>query len=318
MLVVNETDAMDAIQIEALVDELRSVFAGAVQLPPRQIVRNPGTDHRLLLVMPAFEESGAGVVKLATVYSDNPTRGIERIHAAIVAFSEDGVPFAILDGGVITKLRTGAASALASTYLSRTDATNLVVIGTGAIAPFMAYAHASVRPIKKITVLGRNQARCDATVRSIQRLLAKSSREEPAVRVGASFEDSISKADIITCATSASSPILAGRLVRPGTFVDLVGSFSPDHREADDEAMLLGRIFVDTMEGALTEAGDIVEPISRGVLKRTSIAGELADLVTGRVAGRREAAEITLFKSVGTALEDLAAARLALRHLGKR
>jgi ornithine cyclodeaminase len=126
------------------------------------------------------------------------------------------------------------------------------------------------------------------------------------------MDAAVASADIISCATSSATPLLAGRLLRPGVFVDLVGSFSPSRRESDDDVVRRSRIFVDTLEGAMAEAGDILDPLRRGVIDRQKIEGELADLVRGRVSGRASRDEITLFKSVGTALEDLATAQLAV------
>lgn len=130
------------------------------------------------------------------------------------------------------------------------------------------------------------------------------------VLVPNSIEDAVATADIVSCATNSATPVLVGKWLNPGAFVDLVGSFSPSKREADDDVILRSRIFVDTFEGALSEAGDIIDPLARGIIDRQRLEGELADLVSGRVTGRSSPDEITLFKSVGTALEDLAAAQM--------
>ena len=172
----------------------------------------------------------------------------------------------------------------------------------------MAAAHAVVRPIERIDVWGRRPERVQATVEEIRSLVGP----RVDVRAAAAFEDVVRQADIISCATSSTAPVLEGRWLASGAFVDLVGSFTPQMREADDEVVRRARIFVDTFEGALAEAGDLIGPIERGVIPRKQVEGELADLVRGRVHGRRSAEEITLFKSVGTAIEDLAAARLVM------
>jgi ornithine cyclodeaminase len=172
----------------------------------------------------------------------------------------------------------------------------------------MAAAHAVVRPIDRIDVWGRSPERAAATVAAIREIVGSG----VTVHAAPALEDSVRAADIVTCATTSPTPLVAGQWLKSGTFVDLVGSFSPATREADDDVVRRARIFVDTFEGALAEAGDIIDPLERGVIDRKRIEGELADLVTGRVAGRRTAEEITLFKSVGTALEDLAAAQLLM------
>jgi ornithine cyclodeaminase/alanine dehydrogenase-like protein (mu-crystallin family) len=166
----------------------------------------------------------------------------------------------------------------------------------------MASAHCAVRPIKRVSVYGRRPDRVDETVAAILSLLP------PEVKVNgvASLAETVPQADIVSCATSSITPVLEGRWLQPGAFVDLVGSFSPTRREADDTAVTRSRIFVDTFEGALSEAGDLLDPLSRGIIDRSRIEGELSDLVRGRVEGRRDDNEIILFKSVGTAIEDLA------------
>lgn len=255
--------------------------------------------------MPAFTPQGSGAVKLVTLFPDNRARGLPTIQAILVVFSQAGAPIAMLDGTMVTRLRTGAASALASSYLSRLDSAHLLVIGTGALAPYMALGHCSVRPIRRVSVWGRDELRAQATAAEIRSLVGK----ELEVKVAGSREEAVGAADIISCATSSAEPLVAGKWLRPGTLLDLVGSFTPDRREVDDEAVLRSRVFVDTLEGALSEAGDLLQPLRRGVIDRSRIEGELADLVSGRVSGRREQEEIMLFKSVGTAIEDLAAAQ---------
>lgn len=292
-----------------LIESLRRAFAGGFVAPARQVAAIPGgLGDRLLLYMPAFSPDGRGAVKLATVTPDNGVRGLPTIQAALVVFSQTGAPIAILDGAMVTRLRTGAASALAASYLSRVDSAHLLVIGTGALAPYMALGHCSVRAISRVSVSGRDEMRANATAAQIRALVG----EDVEVRVVTSLEPAVAAADIISCATSSAQPVVAGRWLRAGTFLDLVGSFSPSRREADDEAVLRSRLFVDTIEGALSEAGDLLDPMRRGVIDRSRIEGDLTDLVSGRVAGRGGQDEIILFKSVGTAIEDLAAAQLIL------
>ena len=291
----------------SLIEALREAFRNPPTSPGRQVAPVPGgRGDRLLLYMPAFDAAGGGAVKLATVFPDNGERGLPTIQAALVVFSDTGTPVALLDGAMVTRLRTSAASALASTYLSRADSAHLLIIGTGALAPYMALAHCTVRPIRLVTVSGRREERARQTAAEIRSLVGAKVEVEVA-----SCPDNIAPAaDIISCATSSARPVLAGKWLRPGTFVDLVGSFSPARREADDEAVLRSRIFVDTFEGALSEAGDLLDPMARGLIGRDCIEGGLADLVSGRSTGRRGATEIILFKSVGSAIEDLAAAKL--------
>jgi alanine dehydrogenase len=306
MLVLTADDILSLAPMPRVITCLEDAFRKDWIVPPRQVADLPGGEgQRLLLSMAAFDPSGSGAVKLATVFPDNRTKSLPSIQAALVVFSETGTPIALLDGAIVTQLRTGAASALASSFLSRQDSAHLVVIGTGALAPYMVLAHCTARRIKRVSIWGRRRANAASTVESIRELVP-----DVAVDVSKSLENSVATADIVCCATRSSTPILEGRWLSPGTFVDLVGSFSPACRESDDDVVLRSRIFVDTSEGAFTEAGDILDPLARGVITKDKIEGDLFDLVRGRVKGRRLEDEILLFKSVGVAIEDLAVAQL--------
>lgn len=298
------------LSMPALIDALETAFVAGHSAPPRLNARIPGGDgDRVLLAMPAFDVGGGLAVKLTALYPDNAARNLPVNRALIVMFSEEGAPEAALDGTIITHLRTGATSALASRYLSRADSRSLLLIGTGALAPYMALAHCAARPIEQIAVWGRDQSRAAQTVERVRAKLDP--RIE--VRVCEDLAERAARADIISCATSAKTPVLRGAWLRPGAFVDLVGAFTPDAREIDDDGVLRARVFVDGFAGAMEEAGDLLDPMRRGVIGRDKIEGELADLIARRCDGRRDDAEITLFKSVGAAIEDLAAARLAMR-----
>jgi ornithine cyclodeaminase len=313
MRVIDADQVRTRADLPGLIDCLERAFRDGATVPPRAVLDIPGgSGDGQFLVMPAFAPDGSAAVKLVTYLPGNAGRGLPTVQAAIVAFSEGGTPVAVLDGTTVTRLRTAAASALASKYLSRADSSRLTLVGTGALAPWMAAAHAVVRPIERIDVWGRRAERVAATVEAVRELVK--SRVE--VRAAPSLDESVRAADIVTCATSSPTPLVEGRWLKPGSHVDLVGSFTPSTREADDEAVRRARIFVDTFEGALAEAGDLLDPIARGVIGRERVEGELADLVRGRVAGRQTVEEITLFKSVGTALEDLAAAWLLLESVG--
>lgn len=307
--VIAADEVLSLAQMPLLVSRLEEAFRGVYACPERQITTVPGGEGRIFAAMPAFDAQGCASVKLASFFPDNAARGKPTIQAAIILFDASGSPIAWVDGTTITRLRTGAASALASKYLSRENSSHLVTIGTGALAPYMALGHCAVRPIRRISVCGRRIDRAHATADAIRALV----RRDVEVSAADSAEDAVSTADIVSCATSSPTPVLAGKWLRVGTLVDLVGSFSPAKRETDDAALLRSRIFVDTFEGVLSEAGDIVEPLARGVIDRSRIEGELADLVSGRVTGRAGDDEITLFKSVGTAREDFAAAQMIVQ-----
>jgi ornithine cyclodeaminase/alanine dehydrogenase-like protein (mu-crystallin family) len=313
MHVLSAEQIMARLPMRRLIESLRLAFGRECFAPVRQVAKVPGgaQQERLFLCMPAFDSRGAGAVKLLTVFPDNVARGLANIQAVIVAFSEQGTPLAVLDGTVVTRMRTGAASALASSYLSREDSAHLVIIGSGSLAPYMALAHCAVRPIRRVSICARSPQRGAITAAAIRSMV------HPAVEVGyaESTAAAVVGADIVCCATSSPTPVLRGEWLAAGAFVDLVGSFSATTREADDAVVQRSRIFVDTFAGAMAEAGDILDPLARGVIDRSRLEGELADLVCARAVGRKTRDEITLFKSVGTAIEDLAAAQMLVADL---
>jgi len=297
-----------ALDYPALIAALRAAFAAGAEAPVRASYAVTSAGDRLLL-MPAWSHGGDIGVKIATVFPRNPARGLASVSALYVLLDgASGHPVALLDGEALTLRRTGAASALASKYLSRPDSRVLLVVGTGRLAPYMVEAHCAVRPIERVLVWGRRMERAEA-------LAAELIGMGIAAEAATDLDAALAAADVLTCATTSRDPILSGDRVREGTHVDLVGGFTREMREVDDDLVQRAELYVDTFAGALAEAGDLVQPIERGVLARTQICAELADLVTGRASGRRGAGTITLFKSVGTALEDLAAARLVAERL---
>jgi ornithine cyclodeaminase/alanine dehydrogenase-like protein (mu-crystallin family) len=256
-----------------------------------------------LLLMPAWAGENLGV-KIVTVFPGNRTRGLASVSALYLLMDHaTGHPLALIDGEALTLRRTAAASALAATYLARPDAKRLLVVGTGALAPYMAAAHCASRPIECVLVWGRSIERAKATA-------ARLAADGLPAEVCADLAAGLGLADIVTCATTAREPVVRGTLVRPGTHVDLVGAFTPEMRESDDELVKRAEVFVDTFAGALKEAGDLVQPIAAGAIAREHVRAELADLVARRHPGRAAPEAVTVFKSVGTALEDLCAARL--------
>ncbi len=296
-----------ALSQEALIEALREVFAAGVEAPVRHhhdIPRSGGPPATLLL-MPAWRPDREIGVKLLTIFPGNETAaGLPSVQAVYMVFDgATGAPRALLDGTLLTLRRTAAASALAAGFLAREDAASLLMIGAGALAPHLVRAHAHVRPIRRVMIWNRTAARA-------RQLAETLGREGFAAHAVEDRMTAIAEADIISCATMSSEPLIPGERVRPGTHVDLVGAFRPDMRESDDALMRRARVYVDTMAGALAEAGDILLAIASGALSREAICGDLYGLCQGRVAGRGSAEEITVFKSVGSAVEDLAAATL--------
>jgi ornithine cyclodeaminase len=228
--------------------------------------------------------------------------------------AETGQPLALLDGTMLTRRRTACASALASRFLSRPDAFRLLMIGTGSLAPHLIRAHAAVRPIREVAIWGRTPDKAKA-------LVARLNDGDLKIKgvtafVAPDIEQALPIADIISCATLATTPLVQGAWLGAGQHLDLVGGFTPAMREADDAAVRRARVFVDTRQGACAEAGDIVQPLKNGALVQAGVIADLFELCRGQHQGRGNAGEITLFKSVGTALEDLAAAELAYANAG--
>ena len=303
-----DADAVHAaLDWQVLIDALRAAFRAGGNTPLRASYPVTPEGDRLLL-MPAWDASSLGV-KIVTVFPRNPARGLASVSALYLLMdAASGHPLALIDGEALTLRRTAAASALASLYLSRPDARTLLVVGPGRLAPHMAAAHCAVRPIERVLVWGRDRARAEAMAAALH---WDGCPAEPCAELGAG----LAVADIVTCATTAREPVVRGALVRPGTHVDLVGAFTPEMRESDDALIAKSSVFVDTRAGALREAGDLVHAIDGGAIGREHVRAELAELCTGRHAGRQAAGETTVFKSVGTALEDLCAARLVYERV---
>jgi ornithine cyclodeaminase len=249
-------------------------------------------------------------VKVVTVSPDNNAIGKPAVMGVYLLLDgKTGEPKALIDGQRLTLWRTASASALAADYLARKDASKLLVIGAGALAPFLARAHAAVRPISEIRVWNRTPANAEKVAAQL------SGPGLSAMAVG-DLDAALGWADIVSCATITTNPLVRGALLKPGTHVDLVGAFTPAMRESDDDTIRRARVYVDTLAGATKEAGDIVQPIASGLLKPEAIVADLHGLARGEKKGRESADEITLFKSVGAALEDLAAATAVFNTMG--
>jgi alanine dehydrogenase len=291
-----------------LIDRLERAFASDCATPVRQRhdLGGGATSGKTLLLMPGWRANGAIGVKLVTVFADNAIRSLPAVHACYVLFDGDtGAPRAMLDGNELTLRRTGAASALAAKYLARPDSERLLMVGTGELAPHVILSHVEVRPIKTVRIWGRRTERAREVAEAL-------SGHHFSVEVCDDLEAGVAWADIVSCATLSQTPLIEGRWLRPGQHLDLIGAFRPNMREADDVALTRAALYVDTRAGALVEAGEFVQTLASGLITPSDIKGELSELVRGLVPGRSDPQAITLFKSVGAAIEDLAAAELAV------
>lgn len=311
MRFIDKNEVEEALDYPSLVNALKDAFISDIKVPPRHHhdFKNPkeGIDSTLLL-MPAWEESENLGVKIVTVSPNNAKYDLPGINGLYLLFdAQKGTLEALMDGKALTAKRTAASSALASYYLSKEDSTSMLMIGTGALSSELIRAHASVRDIKDVYVWGRDKSKA---LRIVDEL-----KDDFNIKAIDNIEDEISNVDIISCATLSTTPLVFGKFLKEGQHVDLVGAYKPDMREADDELVKTADIFIDT-EMAKKETGDIKIPLEKGVIKESEIKADLFELTRGIKEGRTSDSSITLFKSVGHALEDLAAAKLVKEKLG--
>ena len=287
-----------ALPFDRLVPALRAAFTGEAKVPDRHHHSLPG--GATLLLMPAWQRDWLGV-KIVTVHPGNAARGMPAVHSTyLLTEAATGRPALLLDGDTLTARRTAAASALAASFLARPEASRLLLVGAGRVASLLPAAHRSVRPVREVRVWNPTVARADALVAALRADGFDAARTDD-LPVAAAW------ADIISCATLSTAPLIQGAWLRPGTHLDLIGAFTPAMREADEAAMRGARVFVDTL-AALHEAGELAG------LREENVCGTLQTLCQGG-PGRFCADEVTVFKSVGTALEDLAAATLVSEQM---
>lgn len=308
MRVFDAAAVASALPYDRLIDALDEAFRIDTIVPSRthHTIAVPEARDGTLLLMPAWIGGDVLGVKIVNVFPDNAKHGLAAVHASYVLMdATTGIVHGMLDGTELTLRRTACASALASRYLSRRDSRKLLMVGTGNLAPHMIAAHACVRPISEVRIWGRRQSAAETLADEMKDLSFE-------IEVADDLETAVANADIISCATLASEPLIRGSWLKQGQHVDLVGAFTPQMREADAEAIRRSVLFVDTYGGAITEAGEIVQAIQSGDITQHDLQADLAELARGSHGGRESGEEITLFKSVGTALEDLAAAKLVL------
>lgn len=299
--------------IDALDPAMRAVSAGNAIMPLRQYLSIPGTSVRFTL-MPGYVDAprcfGVKVVSKAEREPGSPWGS--HVGAVMVFSPDDGVPVALLEGSELTAIRTAAASALATRELARPDARRLAMIGCGLQAEHHVRALLEVRPIDRIAVWGRSPARAEALR---ERLAVPPG---VVVEVADSVAAAVADADIVTTVTSARKPVLAGEWLRPGTHVNLVGAAVRDAAEADVDVVKRSRFFVDYRASAMAQAGELNDAIEQGVVTAAHIAGEIGEVLSGTVPGRRSETDITVYKSLGVAAQDLAAGWRAWQRARER
>jgi ornithine cyclodeaminase len=308
MIVIDAETTRARLPFARLLPALRQMFAAGCEVPLRHShqIGSGETEQGTLLLMPAWRESEYLGVKLVNIFPGNSGRGLPGLYSTYLLYDAGtGKPLALIDGNEITSRRTAAASALAASYLARQDARTLLVVGAGRVGSLLAEAYRSVRPIERVFVWDIDPVLGAALAARLQALQFDAS-------VATDLQAAVQEADIVSCATLSTTPLIRGRWLQPGCHLDLIGSFTPAMREADEEAFRRSAVFVDTQE-ALMKSGDLLTPIASGAFLPDELRATLDALCQGRHAGRRTCNEITLFKAVGTALEDLAAATLVYR-----
>lgn len=294
-----------ALPFERLVPALQALFAQGCEVPARHVheVPVPGGSPFTSLIMPAWIPGRYYGIKTINIAPGNARRGLPGLHASyLLCDGATGQPLAVIDGDAITHRRTAAASALAARWLARPDAKHLLVVGAGQIARLLPRAYAAVRDLEQVSVWARDAEKAQALAGELR------AQGLPAQAV-TDLAAACTQADIVSCATLATEPVVHGTWLRPGTHLDLIGSFTPAMREADDACFAGASLYLDTEEG-LKKSGELLGPMARGVFGPQDVRGTLATLSRGEATGRASAQERTVFKSVGTALEDLAAAIL--------
>lgn len=311
MKIIDREQVHQALSFPNLIAALQIGFASEHAMPKRSVFElDTNTDnHDAFAVLPAWNDTVIGV-KAFTYFPDNEAQGKASLYSKIMLFDRvHGEPLALVDGTQVTLWRTAAVSALAASYLAREDAKHLVIFGSGKLAPYMVRAHLAVRGYEKVTLIARNPDKAESLQASLLTMFPEVSFE-----LGQSRADVIGSADVICTATGSHSPLFDGRWLKPGTHIDVIGNHHKNAREIDTATLLASRVFVDSRANVLNEAGELLIPIEQGVFKAEQIEGELADMARENRYLRSHYREITLFKSVGTALSDLVAANLVMEH----
>jgi ornithine cyclodeaminase/alanine dehydrogenase-like protein (mu-crystallin family) len=276
----------------------------------RRIVFGPDGSQDAFLALPAWRPGEAIGVKLVTVFPANPVAGRPSVQAVYVLFDgATGEPVALIDGTELTYRKTAADSALGARFLARDDATTLLMVGAGGLAPHLIAAHRSVRPsLERVLVWNRTRSKAEAVAAGVA----------GGATVVDGLAEAAAEADVISTATMTAEPLVEGRWLRPGTHLDLVGAFQPDHREVDDDAVMRAEVYVDHRAATLTECGDLVVPLRAGLITPQDVRGDLYELCRGDVAGRTDADAITLFENGGGGHLDLMTASFLWRRASSK
>ncbi len=314
MLILSRNDLKHVLPMDQAMDAVAQAFAqlsnGEADVPLRLHLAIPPQDG-LALVMPAYLSGSQSLgLKALTLYPHNPTRhSLPSIQALVLLFDvATGAPLALMDGGYLTAMRTGAASGVATQLLARPNASTLAIFGAGAQALPQVWAVCLARTIERIWIVNRNNEHAE---RLAAELRAFGMPVPSDIKIGASAREALAEAEVICCATASSLPIFDDADVQPGVHINGVGSYQPTMQEVPSATVARARVVVDQRAAAWAEAGDLVIPRDQGLIDDGHIAAELGEIVLGRAAGRTGDRQITFFKSVGNAVQDIATAHRA-------
>ncbi len=310
--VLDAEQVRQALPMSAAIEAMKQAFSqlsrGEANLPLRSRIE---VDSNFTLFMPAYLKNSKDLaVKIVSVFPDNPGQGLPTIHAALMVLDSDtGIPVALMEGASLTAIRTGAASGAATDLLARADACTAAILGSGVQARTQLEAVCTVREIERVWVYSLDEP-------GLKRFVDEMAGNGPIpsdLRITSNPTQAIKEADIICTATTSTEPVFAGHNLRAGAHINAVGSFTPAMQEIDSETVRRSLVIVDSRQAALAEAGDLIIPLQSGVIEKSWIRAELGEIVNGEHPGRTDAEQITLFKSVGVAVQDVAAASHALQ-----
>ena len=309
MKVYDKKNVASSLQYEILIEVLRKAFSSKISAPERvqHTIENKNGSDATLLMMPAWKIGKHIGIKIVSVFPENTMQNMSAVHANYFLMdANDGSPIAVMDGTELTLRRTACASALAADYLVNKNVDTFLIVGTGNLAPHLIKAHCEVRDYSKILIWGRSSVKAEKLASSLD-IMGKE------IMVMNDLKEALNIADVISCATLSERPLIISNWIKPGQHFDLVGAFTPEMAEVDSQTIAMSKVVVDTYEGALSESGELITALKEGHIKNKHILSDLRELVLGEKNIRNHSNDITLFKSVGTALEDLAAAELVVK-----
>lgn len=313
ILVLTDAEVRQAIRMQAAINIMKTAFrdlsTGIAHAPLRSNTSIDGSNGKVLL-MPAITNSDLAI-KVVSIFEDNPSRKLPLIHAMIIVLDiATGQPLALLEGGSITAIRTGAASGAATDILARDDAKSVAIIGSGVQARTQLEAVCTVRNIEKVWIYSPNITHAE----NFASEMCSKEVIPHMVNVVTSPMEAVQGADIICTATTSSTPVFDGATIKKGTHINAIGSFTPEMQEVDSETIRKSLVVVDSRQSVLSESGDLIIPIEANIVKENHIHAELGEIISNKISGRTDKDQITYFKSCGVAVQDVAAAQIVVEE----